>query len=441
MTFKQEAAMKRRETIKLGLGSLAYFSASATTPNWIIRSAQAIPNPGGENRVLVILQQSGGNDGLNTVIPRTDPLYYDPSVRSGVAIPAGQEINLDGLNGFHPKLLALADWYQLGHVAIVQNVGYPNPDLSHFSSTDYWEFGSVPGIPLPIQGWVARFYDNTCLGAPDPYSLQMMASGISTVPDALEGTTGYTAPAVRKASTYALSMDSDDALRRQSITNLNSIATTDPVIDFLQRSESTAEASAVDVAVASGQPVLKPYPAGSLGDGLQLVSQIIRAGFPTRIFYVSQGGYDTHANQVGADPVNTGDHQALLAAFDQAVDAFLYEMQVSGNLDRVLLMTFSEFGRRVAANGSLGTDHGAANSLMVMGGKVQGGIYGGQPNLADLQKGNLKHAIDFRAVYSEVLEDWFGTDPAPVFGQSFDLAPVQFIQGEENSGVAGWRLY
>ncbi|MCG3199251.1 MAG: hypothetical protein GHCLOJNM_03761 [bacterium] len=431
--------MKRRDMIQLGLGSLAYFTTERTTPNWIIRSAEAIPNPGGENRILVIVQQAGGNDGLNTVIPRTDPVYYDPNTRGSLIIPAGMEINLDGLNGFHPKLARLANWYQNGHLAIVQNVGYPNPNLSHFTSTDYWERGSVPGVPLPTQGWVARFYDNTCAGMPDPYALQMMASGLSDVPDSLEGTTGYTTPAILQASTYALTTDSDAALRRDAIAALNSIATTDPRIDFLQRSESTAEASAEDIAAAASVAVLGNYPAGTFGEGLKLASQVIRAGFPTRIFYVSQNGYDTHANQVGPDPVNTGDHQELLDAFDQALDAFLFEMQTSGNLDRVLMLTFSEFGRRVAGNGSLGCDHGAGNCLMALGGRVAGGVYGGQPDLTDLIKGNLKYTVDFRAVYSEVLEAWFEADPTPVFGESYDLSGIQFIQGV--SSVSGWRLY
>ena len=194
-------------------------------------------------------------------------------------------------------------------------------------------------------------------------------------------------------------------------------------IDFLQRSQSSVEASTQDIAIAGAMPLLVEagaYTTDSLGKGLKLASQIIRAGFGTRIFYVSQDGYDTHANQVNpADPANGGRHAVLMSNFNSSVDAFLREMELSGNLDRVLIMTFSEFGRRVAENGSLGTDHGAANCLFVIGGRVRGGVYGGQPDLnpARLIQGNLRSRIDFRAVYARVIESWFGLPAAPVFGQ------------------------
>src|SRR5690349_21171188 len=152
--------LKRRSVLKMGLSSLAYFTTQSTTPNWIIRSANAIqPTCLDNGRILIILQQAGGNDGLNTVIPRTDPIYYDPSTRPTIRVPAGSEINLDGLNGFHPKLSRLANWYQQGVVGIIHNVGYVNPNLSHFSSTDYYELGYAPGDLTPNQGWISRFYD------------------------------------------------------------------------------------------------------------------------------------------------------------------------------------------------------------------------------------------------------------------------------------------
>ena len=427
----------RREFLKkVGLSSLAYFTAEATTPNWIIKAARAIPlSCLTDGRILVILQQSGGNDGLNTVIPRTDPVYYDALTRPSIRVASGSEINLTGPVGLHPRLADLAGWFNTGNMAIVQNVGYVNPDLSHFSSTDYWETGSVPGEPLPTQGWAARFYDNACNGQGDPETLFMTAAGMNTVPGAFAGTTGYTPPAISSPGGYTFSTNNDRALRLAGIHSLNTLPTINPELDFLQRSQNTAEASVTDIATAAAMPVTGTYSTDSFGNGLKLASQIIRAGFNTRIFYVSQGGYDTHANQIElGDPLNEGDHPRLLTTLNQNLHAFLGEMESSGNLDRVLVLTFSEFGRRVKENGSKGTDHGAANVMFALGGGLNGGVYGGQPNLTNLIKGNLKHTVDFRSVYSRIIETWFGSSAAPVFGQAAydsiiapELSEVNFI--------------
>lgn len=444
--------VNRRTFLKVGLSGLAYFTAEATVPNWIWRSARAATcHCLCNDRILVILQMAGGNDGLNTVIPRTDAVYYDSITRPNIRIPAGQEINLDGLNGLHPRLVNLANWYQQGKLGIVQNVGYVNPDLSHFTATDYYQYGSAPGAPLPTQGWAARFYDNACAGAPDVDALFYTTAGISAIPDAFQGATNYTPPAVGSASSYSFQTNQDSTARRQAITDLNKVVALNPQIDFLQRSENTAEASVNDIATAVQQPDLVPagsYQSDSLGNGLKLASQVIRAGFKTRIFYVSQGGYDTHAGQVAAgDPLNSGDHPELLDSLDKSVNAFLTEMQISGNLDRVLLMTFSEFGRRVAENSSLGTDHGAASCMFVAGGGVAGGVYGGQPNLTNLIKGNLRHTVDFRSVYAQIIENWFSSPAVPIFGQStYDsiIAPnlpmIPFVNVPASS-VRNWSQY
>jgi uncharacterized protein (DUF1501 family) len=200
-------------------------------------------------------------------------------------------------------------------------------------------------------------------------------------------------------------------------------------LDFIQRASNIAQVSVDDLKIAAGTPLIHSYPADSdeLGPGLEMVSRIIRTENPkfgTKIFYVRQNGYDTHANQSdGSDPINRGIHPLLLDEFDRSVDAFLKDLADSGNLDRVVLLTFSEFGRRPQENGSNGTDHGTANCLFAFGGRVLGGVYGGQPDLSSLssgnQGGNLKHAIDFRSVYSVVLRDWLNVDPELVFGQDF----------------------
>ena len=440
-------SLTRRQMLKASLSSMAYYSAMSTTPNWIAHSAETLFGAGANanGRILVILQHGGGMDGLNTVIPRTDDIYYVAQTRPNIQIPRGSEINLDGLNGFHPQLARLADWYQQGNVGIINNVGYENPNQSHFTSTDIYEYAQNP-LEFPLEkGWAARFYDNQCDGC-ESNPLDMLVAGKSSVPDSLAGANFYVPPAISNASDYSLRANEDSDLRLQAIAKLNQLATDNSQIDFLERSANAVQASIQDIATASALPQLVPdgsYSNDSFGRGLRLTSQIIRSGFQTRIFYVSQGGYDTHSNQVAAaNPLEEGRHPRLMGRFDQSVDAFLTEMRDSGNLERVLVMTFSEFGRRVYENGSLGTDHGAANCMFLFGGGIQGGVYGGQPDLEDLSRGNLKYKVDFRSVYAQVIENWFGADAAPVFGQSaYDnairpgMSLVSFVAETAMAGV------
>jgi len=437
-------SMKRRDMLKMSFSSMAYFSTLATTPTWITKAAQALPEGAAFNdRILVVLQHAGGIDGLNTVIPRQDPVYYDAETRPTIQVPPGSEINLDGLNGFHPQLARLADWYQQGQVGILQNIGYLNPNLSHFTSTDIFEFAQNPlKTPRPA-GWVGRFYDNACDGC-EPGALDMVVAGKTSVPDSMDGFAFFRPPAINRPSDYSFEAHQDEALRLNAIRRMNLIPQVDPELDFLQRSANNAQASVTEIARAAElEPLVaeeEMYSNDSLGRGLQLVSQIIRSGFNTKIFYVSQSGYDTHANQVAAGmPLEQGSHPRLLERFDRNVSAFLTEMQLTGNLDRVMVMTFSEFGRRIRENGSRGTDHGAANCSFVFGGGVNGGVYGGQPDLEDSIKGSLRYKIDFRSVYSQVIENWFGQEAAPVFGSDIyadiispDLASIPFVKNPAN---------
>ncbi len=427
----------RRDFLKASLGSMTYFSMASTVPLWISKSAQAVGPGLAGDRILVIVQQSGGNDGLNTVIPFTDPLYNGGVLRPNLHIVSGLDpTTIDGLNAFHPKLVRLKDWFDEGKVAIVQNVGYPNPDLSHFVATDFWEFGNSPGSENHSQsGWMARFIDNQCAGMPaeDIDPLTMLAARIIQVPGTFHGSPLYTPPAVLDFDFYKILLPEQGEWGQHIenyIRQMTNLPVVNPNLDFVQRAANLAQASTDDIAEASMVPEINVYPIGQIGEGLGMVSKIIRGGFGTKVFYVSQGGYDTHANQfAGDDPTNLGDHPRLLDEFDQSLDAFLKDMEASGNLDRVCIMTFSEFGRRVDENGSKGTDHGAGNSLFVMGGRVLGGVYGGQPNLSDLIIGNLKHSVDFRSVYSRILLDWFNVDPEPIFGATDYNDPILNIQG------------
>ncbi len=412
----------RRQFLETSLKSMAVFSTAATLPVWISKSAQAATGALGGGKRLVILQLGGGNDGLNTVIPYQDDLYMGDALRPDLHITSGfEDLKLDALNALHPRLAPLKAWWNKGHMAVVQNVGYPNPNLSHFTSTDFWERGTSPNSNLQtLQGWASRYFDNQCAGLPQESidALTMLGAGLAFVPNAIDGSSLYRPPAVPDFDAYVLRAPDSlvGELRLEYIRLLSQLNTSNADIDFLQRAANVARASVSDMATARDMPTLNPYPAGSLGTGLDMVSKVIRAGFPTPIFYVTQGGYDTHANQYATDPATTGDHPALLDTFGKAVDAFLKDMEQSGHLDDVLVLTFSEFGRRVAQNFSFGTDHGAANSLFVFGGQINQGVYGGQPDLSDLILGNLKHRIDFRAVYARVLQFWMGVDPKPILG-------------------------
>lgn len=452
----------RRQFMKASLSSLAYFSTASTAPLWISKSAQAVGSSIADDRILVVFQQAGGNDGLNTVIPYTDPKYLDTdpgALRPDLHITSGLGPTLlgDGLNAFHPKLPRLKNWYSAGKVAVVQNVGYPNPNLSHFRGTDLWELGISPGSNItPTEGWAARYFDNMCNGSPPPSpdALSMMAASMRRLPLTLSGSPNYIPPAVGSFNTYNINTPSSPAaygdLIRDYVGIMNqlNVPMASP-LDFIQRASNIAQMSVEDMQTANLTPAINAYPAGSrtLGPGLEMVSKIIRTtspAFNTKIFYVTQGGYDTHANQFdGVDPINNGVHPQLLDEMDRSLDAFLSDMDASGNLDRVVLMSFSEFGRRPQQNGSNGTDHGTANCLFAMGGPVQGGVYGGQPDLAPLvggnQGGNLTHAVDFRSVFSVVLRDWLDVDPEfvfgvdftdPAFGISTGMSSVPFINPE-----------
>ncbi len=443
--------LNRRDFLKVGFGSLAWFAAHTGAPRWFAASAEAAQCSGcfTGDKILVVLQMAGGNDGLNTVIPRTDPVYFDAATRPTIGIPAGSVIPLDALNGLHPALVDLADWFQRGMGAVLHNIGYVNPNLSHFTATDYYELGVVPGEPLPTDGWLARYYDHHCAGC-EVEALRFTTAGTSSLPKSMIGANGYVPPAISDPATYAFTASNDSAARLAAMANLNAIATTDPDLDFLQRSFSVAAESISDIGVAQSMPLLVApgsYSADSLGRGLQLVSQIIRAGLGTKVFYVTQGGYDTHAAQVSSGAPTQGFHAGLLAALNQSLDAFLTEMELSGNLDRVVVMTYSEFGRRVKENGSLGTDHGAANCSFVLGGPVVGGVYGGQPDLVNLVSGSLKHNVDFRAVYSRALQGLFGASTREVFGDAVygsiiipDMAKVPFLVGT-SALEPSWAAY
>ena len=401
-----------------------------TVPSFVNRTFAALdgvaassftPVTGKDGTILVVMQLAGGNDGLNTVIPYADDAYF--KARPGLAVPADKVIRLDDYCGLHPSLKNLAALQGEGHASIVQGIGYPNPNRSHFRATEIWHTASDADKNEPY-GWLGRYCDAACAGE-DP------GAGIAIgdqVPQALRSPSGQSI-AIGAPQDYQFQdgmdpapMKPDDDASAAAGGSIDMLfGGSDPdvnVADFLQRTALDAVASSAKV-----QDILRKshrgtdYPATDLGRRLQLVARLIGGGMTSRVYYVSLGGFDTHANQAGA-------HERQLAVFDQAVGAFCRDMQEQGNFNRVMMLTFSEFGRRVAQNASGGTDHGAAAPLFLFGGALKGGLAGKHPSLTKLDRGDLVHHTDFRSVYATLLDQWLKTPSAAVLGRDFRELPL-----------------
>lgn len=375
---------------------------------WATPTAQAAGR-----RALVLIQLGGGNDGLNTLIPYGDPVYYSPTVRPALAIPQSSVIPIDNYVGLHPSLLRLNGRWRRGQVAAVQGVSYPNPNRSHFRGTDIWE-SAVPDR-LEAKGWMGRYLEVCSCQRSD--HLEAMAVGMSGVPGTF-WTDMALVPAVASISSFRYtSVNNGNASQRNAEiqTLRNGLAQADgrPEAEFLRQSILTAltDADILAAAAASYNPI-GAYPNNGFGNAMRLTAQLIAADVGTQVFYVSLGGFDTHAAQLAA-------HASLLSTLDQSVDAFMQDMESTNRLGDVTLMTFSEFGRRLAGNGSAGSDHGVAAPMFVMGGSVRGGLHGTYPSLTDLTSGDLKMQVDFRSVYATMLRSWLNVDPGPVLGGSF----------------------
>ena len=375
------------------LGALGVLGASAVTWEELRHAASTTPLPAGSG-ILVVLTMYGGNDGLNTVIPYADNAYHD--ARPELSYRPEEVLHLDGQLGLNPAMKGLAQLWGQHDLAIVRGVGYPKPDHSHFRSMDIWQT-AVPGEPSPT-GWVGRWLDAT---GDDP----LRAVNIGSVLPTLAIGAKHTASALDPSSV---------PLSAQLKAELAGLAASDPHDSAAQgfvcsgyRSEQTVSQAFSSIetggkaGVASGGNPLRTQ--------LDLVSQCIKAGVPTRVYSVGLGGFDTHADERRTQ-------EQLLGRLDQAVSGFLRDMAGHPRGRDVVLLAYSEFGRRVRANASQGTDHGTAGPVFLAGSRVAGGFHGDEPSLTDLDDGDLKSAVDFRDVYHELLHRVVATDPAPVLG-------------------------
>ncbi len=416
MRFPEPFPYSRRFFLQRGL-TLA--SLAATVPSFIERSALALALPAGvspgaasgvlEDRILVVIQLSGGNDGLNTVVPYGMDEYYEARPQLAVSRPGttGGALALSGSSevGLHPGLAPLKELFDQGSVSIVQGVGYPNPNRSHFTSMDIWHTARATGKG---DGWLGRYFDCTCNGQPTPDAA--IAIG-AQAPPALMGSIQQPVAFENERLFQWLGGAGDpDLLSGYTSANRAGVVggvAEDSQAGFLMRTALDAQLSSDRIRRAVSRSSLTRYPGDQLARQLQTISALIRDGMPTRVYYATLGGFDTHAGQ-------SGSHASLMRQLAEAVKAFTEDLRAQGNADRVLTMCFSEFGRRVKQNASGGTDHGTAAPMILVGPMVRGGLSGTHPSLTDLDGGDLKFGTDFRSVYAAVLGDWMGADPAKI---------------------------
>ncbi len=403
--------LSRRDFIK----SAALFSALGVAPQFLTRTvegaAQAI---GGfkDDRVLVVVQLGGGNDGLNTLVPYGDDNYHRSRPRIGLKkegiVPIDDHV---GLNAHMTELMRL---YDSGNLAIVQGVGYPNPDRSHFRSMEIWHTASDSEEFLGA-GWIGRYFDHNCSGSARPQA--GVAIGKER-PQAFDGDRGF-GVAFEDPNRFGWEPGAG-ADTKETFARVNRPAGNgEHTLDFLRHVTSSAILSSEEVGRAADSAGIQiPRRGRQPLHELDVVAGLIRGGLQTRVYYVSMSGFDTHANQFDQ-------HNRLLEGVATSISQFQATLRRDGTAARVVTMVFSEFGRRVRENGSGGTDHGTAAPMFLLGDGVRPGLHGQAPSLSDLDGGDLKHTVDFRGVYAGVLERWLGVDPLPILGQSFP--PVNVI--------------
>jgi uncharacterized protein (DUF1501 family) len=382
----------------------------------------------GDGKVLVILELAGGNDMLNTIVPLKQYTSY-ASLRPLIAIPQGNVLPLYGAAtsngqptmGLAPYFQSLMPVFDAGKVAVIQSAHYPNPNLSHdFSRRIYYTGIPTNNIALQGTGWIGR---HSKLYGSDVNSLDTI--GIGGVNKTLYASgakaSGINADVNGNPSGYSFSTTSGGDANNQ----LTAAQVMDPGVSPIPYQElwetTTTDAITGSASVASAASSYQPapgvnYPSGnSFFYGLRLIAKLACSTTPnlgTRVFYISQGGYDTHAGE-------TTDHPVLLGRVSEGLKAFYDDLAGHGLGDKVIILIWSEFGRRAAGNASNGTDHGTATDMFVIGGAVKGGVYGADPDLLNLTGGNLRWSVDFRSVYTEIIAKWLGGDPAEVLGGSF----------------------
>lgn len=386
--------LSRRKFLSTLAGGSAVLSLSGRVPHFLAQAAAA-EIAGSGDTILVVLQLTGGNDGLNTVVPYAHDAYQ--KARPKLAIAAKKVLKINDDIGLHPSARGFSELLDGGKLAIVQGVGYENPNRSHFESMDIWHTCVRKGSPRAT-GWLGRFLDAS--QRPQDVDPPAIHVGFEKLPLALAAENARVS-SFGSPESFRL-QDGGSQQLRDAIHALakDSQQPTDSLMNFLQSSTTSALATSERISEVLGNyqtPV--EYPDTALATRLKTIAQLIDAGLKTRVYYVELDGFDTHSQQAAA-------HAALLQQLGGAVKAFVEDVEHHGHGERVLTMSFSEFGRRVAENASEGTDHGAAAPMFVAGSRVKAGLIGEHPNMDKLEDGDLKFHTDFRQVYATILDQW-----------------------------------
>lgn len=412
-------SLSRRDLLRLGASSLV--ACGAGVPLFLARTARAVaaePGAKARGRVLVVVQLDGGNDGLNTVVPYKDDAYR--KARPRLQIDAKAVLKIDDHVGFHPSLTGFARLLDSRRLAVVQSVGYPNPSRSHFDSMATWHTAKL-GAKTDAPGWVARALEEPAASGGDAPAIHL---GIEAQPQpqALVGGQRHV-PSLTSLEQFhrqlGIPASVGAAEQRAALDRIAGREHGRPgsLLNFVERSawlsyESSARFESI-VAAGSGAS----YPRNGLGQRLRVIAQLIKAGLTTSVYYTQLGSFDTHAAQAGF-------HSSLLFELGSSLQAFVADLVKSGDGGRVVVMVFSEFGRRLTENASAGTDHGTVAPLFLAGPAVKAGLHGPYPNLRDLEDGDPKFAIDFRRVYATLLDRWLGCPAEKVLGARLDALPV-----------------
>jgi uncharacterized protein (DUF1501 family) len=417
----------RREFVK---GGVAAFTVTFGAPAFITELAQA---QGARVRNLVILYLGGGNDSLSMLVPYNDPAYY--LRRPSIAIPAGNvlQVGADRSNaalGLHPRLTGLRQIFNQGRLALIQRTGYPNQSRSHFQGTDIWSTAN-PANSAGL-GWLGRYLDTL----PSPLDPLIGWNTTRDLPRVLLSD-HVPVPAIPSPLGYAFNSPNTGvealAERNAAIQISSHVPVDRPELAFVYASQTAAMATLDRVATVATYGPTVTYPNSGFGQAMRAIAGAMSRGIGARVYYVTTGGFDTHAGQ-NPNAIN-GSYYNLMGTLNDGLGAFYVDLQNQGLLDDTLVLTFSEFGRRITENGSQGTDHGAASVMMALGGRVNGGLYGTAPSLVadpnnptlENNAGDVRFETDFRSVYARVIDQWLGANSVGILGGDFRNPSLTFI--------------
>jgi uncharacterized protein (DUF1501 family) len=417
----------RRQFVK---GGVAAFTVTFSAPEFLSDLARA---QGAHVRNLVVLYLSGGNDALSMLVPYNDPFYY--SRRPSIAVPAGQVLQVGSDSsrvdlGLHPRLTGLKEIFNQGRLALIQRTGYDNQSRSHFQGTDIWSTAS-PSNSESL-GWVGRYLDRL----PSPVDPLVGWNTTRDLPRVLQSSR-VSVPAIPSVAGYAFSSPNsgaEAAAERAAALRITShVPVNHPELAFVYSSTQSAMATLDRVATVAQYAPAAAYPNSGFGQALRAVAGSMVKGIGTKVFYVTTGGFDTHSAQ-NVNATN-GAYYNLMGTLNDGLLAFYNDLKSQGLLEDTLVLTYSEFGRRIGENGSQGTDHGAASVMMALGGRVNGGLYGTAPSLNPAggngtleNSGNDVHyETDFRSVYAQVIDRWLGSDSVAILGGDFKKSSLSFV--------------